>query len=267
MNVPKSPPIPCIPTQLQNLPGHSTALDPNNASFLHQCSTSCHQCPLQNSQVETPILSTIPASTFSSSRFKKSTTKNNSRCITGTARDVRCTLNFHLPKTPPVRGNVRVKKNAKRKLVSKEKIFQSREHVLKRYNLKGKATKKAKYQDNDLQIIQNPNEMLTDTHINAAQQLLAVQYPNMHGLQDTVLGTKLKFSIETDFIQVLHDGSLHWITASNIFCEDKSVQLFDSLYSFASLNVKMQIASIMMIQEPKLKIQFVNFQRQKGGID
>lgn len=42
-------------------------------------------------------------------------------------------------------------------------------------------------------ILKQPNQMLTDTEINAAQILLKKQFPNIPGLQDTVLGSKLQF--------------------------------------------------------------------------
>ena len=55
-------------------------------------------------------------------------------------------------------------------------------------------------------------KMLTDTSINVAQNFLHNQFPYVEGLEDTVLGPTFQFSIAGgEFVQVLHDGGLHWI--------------------------------------------------------
>lgn len=118
----------------------------------------------------------------------------------------------------------------------------------------------------EIDMIRDPKEMFTDVHINAAQILLAQQFPKMHGLQDTILDSKLQFAIETgDFIQILHDGALPWLTVSNLFCDDNCVDIFDSLYTSVSIDVKMQAACIMIIQEQTMGINVINCKHQKGG--
>ena len=46
--------------------------------------------------------------------------------------------------------------------------------------------------------------------------MLKIQYPDANGLKDPVLGQVLIFAVyqTTPFVQVLHDGSLHWIDGS-----------------------------------------------------
>jgi hypothetical protein len=51
------------------------------------------------------------------------------------------------------------------------------------------------------------------------------------GLEDTVLGPCFNFSIARgEFVQVLHDGALHWVCVSNVGCKEaSSVNVYDSL--------------------------------------
>ena len=57
------------------------------------------------------------------------------------------------------------------------------------------------------------NRMLNDNIIQTFQLMLKIQYPDANGLQDPVLGQALSFAVyqTTPFVQVLHDGSLHWL--------------------------------------------------------
>ena len=71
--------------------------------------------------------------------------------------------------------------------------------------------------------------MLTDRHISAANQLLASQFPDVRGLQSTVLGQSLSFeATEPPFIQILHVGGNHWMTVYAI--DNHLVKVYDSLY-------------------------------------
>ncbi|KAI4805818.1 hypothetical protein KUCAC02_010414 [Chaenocephalus aceratus] len=98
--------------------------------------------------------------------------------------------------------------------------------------------------------------------------MLKDQFPQMKGLQDPVLGTKLHFEIaHGSFVQVLHDGSLHWVTVRNLFSRDNTVELYDSLYSSVPMSIKMQIASIIMTNERSMHVKIQKFQRQQGGVD
>ena len=69
----------------------------------------------------------------------------------------------------------------------------------------------------ELDELEKSNHMLTDKDIFAASCLLKKAFPGISGLEDTVLGSKLQFSVARgDFVQVLHDGNLHWLTVTNI---------------------------------------------------
>ena len=56
------------------------------------------------------------------------------------------------------------------------------------------------------------NRMLNDNLIQTFQQMLKIKYPDANGFQDPVLCQALNFAVyqTIPFVQVLHDGSLHW---------------------------------------------------------
>ena len=110
-------------------------------------------------------------------------------------------------------------------------------------------------------------EMLTDTHISAALNLLKLQYPDVGGLQEPILGQKFLFDLcPKEFVQILHDGSLHWVTVSNILSgsDDSCVALYDSLYVSSPVKqIEMQVASIIHSQKKKLSISWKSFRNKK----
>ena len=261
-------PSPCTSESFQDWPSSLASLQSLSPTPLQDNPRELTPMPSSPFSFEsnTPEKSTTPVP--SPAGFKKDTSRT-STCSTGRATKILKDLKtIKLPKTPPVRGNVRLQKG-------KENVFQSRKRLLEKKRLNKKETnnesrhsKTNTSRSDEIDMIGDPKEMLTDVHINAAQKLLTQQFPKMHGLQDTILGSKLQFAIETgDFIQILHDGALHWLTISNLFCNDNCVDIFDSLYTSVSMDVKMQAACIMMIQEQTMGINVINCKRQKGGYD
>ena len=92
------------------------------------------------------------------------------------------------------------------------------------------------------------NRMLNGNIIQMFQQMLKIQYPDANGLQDPVLGQALKFAVyqTTPFVQVLHDGSLHWIAISTYKCKEGEVFLMDSTFRGREAHqTKRQICSIL----------------------
>ena len=89
-------------------------------------------------------------------------------------------------------------------------------------------------------------QMLTDRHISAANQLLLSQFPDIRGLQSTFLGQSLSFrETEPPFIQILHVGGNHWMAVlavdnSHVRVHDS---MYDSMYRCISTCVLMQVAS------------------------
>ena len=184
--------------------------------------------------------------------------------ITGVTPKVLRSLNFNkfkLPTAPPVRGKPKVKRSEK----NRENVFQSRQRKM----CKGKINKSGHTQfslnNSEIGEIQNGG-MLNDKHIKAALDLIKEMNPSIEGLQDPILGSKLQFDVSKGkFIQILHDGCIHWITVSNILTEN--IDIFDSLYRRVTESVKMQIASICMCEKNEIQMHIRPFQKQRGGTD
>ena len=68
---------------------------------------------------------------------------------------------------------------------------------------------------NDLRSIGH-GKSITGNVITVMQKMLQDQYPGVNGLQDPLNGVRLKFHVykDTTFVQILHDGSYHWVAVS-----------------------------------------------------
>ena len=73
-------------------------------------------------------------------------------------------------------------------------------------------------------------EELTDIEINLAQQLLKCQFPEVNGLQSTLLQDKQTLLTErsvNDKIQIIHcKRRHHWVVATTMNCNIKFLILF-----------------------------------------
>ena len=97
--------------------------------------------------------------------------------------------------------------------------------------------------------------MLNDNIIQMFKQMLKIQYPDANDLQDPVLGQALSFAVyqTIPFVQVLHDGSLHWIDISTYNCKEGEVFLMDSMFcGRVAHQTKCQICSILNSNENAL---------------
>jgi len=116
-------------------------------------------------------------------------------------------------------------------------------------------------------------DKLGDEHINAANQLLCNQFPDIQGLHSPLLGQRFCFTMFDivkgyagyPYIQVLHTGKDHWITIE-IVSEDE-VRIFDSLFLKPTYYVMKQVASVMESQSWKLKMLLEKVQFQKNAVD
>ena len=80
-----------------------------------------------------------------------------------------------------------------------------------------KTTRKLKFSKEQKSNILN-NKMLSDESIDLAQQLLKKQFPIFGGLQDIALSEHYGLDVvkkDKPFIQVLYNGSAHWICVFN----------------------------------------------------
>ena len=88
--------------------------------------------------------------------------------------------------------------------------------------------------------------MLTDESIIIVQNIIHKQFPNIGGLQDTLIGKNQSFGVvkrSNPSLQILHVGSLHWVCVANMLCDrsrNNYCQLFDSL---AATNISFDIVT------------------------
>ena len=97
--------------------------------------------------------------------------------------------------------------------------------------------------------------MLNDNIIQTFPEMLKIKYRDANGLQDLVLGQALNFAVYQTilFVQVLHDGSLHWIAISTYNCKEGEVFLMDSMFcGRVAHQTKCQICSILNSKENAL---------------
>ena len=122
--------------------------------------------------------------------------------------------------------------------------------------------------DDDRQILLNPVGWLTDSIVNAAQNLLKQAAPQVSSLQDVTHGMAHSFNVETgEFVQVLNNQRGHWLLVSTIGCPHPTVHVYDSMLRSAGTHVKSQVASLLNTQQPTIELQFMDCQVQSGGSD
>ena len=72
----------------------------------------------------------------------------------------------------------------------------------------------------------------------------------------------------TPFVQVLHDGKLHWIAISTYGCHEGEVFCFDNLFKERIADHTMQqICAIMNCDLKHVKINVLPVQQQSNGVD
>ena len=112
--------------------------------------------------------------------------------------------------------------------------------------------------------------MLSDNVINAIQKMIATQHTEINGFQDTVLGQKSNFKSykSMPFVQIIHNGNLHWVTISTYGCNEGEVNLMASLFKGnIPLQTKRQICAIMDCESKYLKIKVLPVQQQSNSVD
>ena len=105
---------------------------------------------------------------------------------------------------------------------------------------------------------------INDDIINAAQKLLAQQFPYISGLQNVAIGLTMSFSIQTgEFLQIIDTTHHHWITISTIGVQNPSeVRVYDSIYSSLPRMAQAEIACILFTQQCTINVKFMDVQRQ-----
>ena len=121
--------------------------------------------------------------------------------------------------------------------------------------------------ERDHQILLN-DRWLNDAIVNAAQSLLKQQF-HTAGLLDVCALQTLAVDIQhhSEFVQVLHNGSNHWLTVSNIGADEGEVYIYDSMYCSTTSAVKNAIAALLFSKLPKINLKFIDVQMQSGMTD
>ena len=104
---------------------------------------------------------------------------------------------------------------------------------------------------------------LNDQQIYIAQCLIKKQFPNVGGLQPTVLQTHMK-PLPTGFLQVLHtDG----ITLSMFNCDAAVIAVYDSKYTSVSESTPTILAKMVYTDRPFFSIKMASVSKQSGSSD
>ena len=107
---------------------------------------------------------------------------------------------------------------------------------------------------------------LNDLVINAAQMMLKEQFPELMGLQSTLLLKKPqpRFQGNKPYVQIIFDREDHWIVASTLFAKSGQVKLYDSVFTTIDKGTK---AVISNLYGPEILPRLVNISKQEGGTD
>ena len=107
---------------------------------------------------------------------------------------------------------------------------------------------------------------LNDLVINAAQMILKEQFPELMGLQSTLLLKKPqpRFQGNKPYVQIIFDREDHWIVASTLFAKSGQVKLYDSVFTTIDKGTK---AVISNLYGPEILPRLVNISKQEGGTD
>ena len=76
------------------------------------------------------------------------------------------------------------------------------------------------------------------------QFILKEKFPDVNGLQLTLLQTKFKLKRNAPFVQILHIHGDHWIAISNLQCNSGKILIYDSVFSTANTQVRQLIENI-----------------------
>ena len=109
-------------------------------------------------------------------------------------------------------------------------------------------------------------DLLSDLPINLAQYFLRSQFPQIKGLQSTLLQSRKEPSLaikQENKLQIIHSRGNHWIVVSSIGCETGVVNVHDSIYEEIDSNTQEVVFNIF----GTVDINFVQVQKQRGGSD
>ena len=114
-------------------------------------------------------------------------------------------------------------------------------------------------------------EKLCDAHINLAQRLLKAQFPELGGLQSTLLQQKETSVLETKekMVQIIHCSSRHhWIVATTTGRNGDAgnILVYDSIFKKVDRETRKTICNIFQLL-PVTNVKVVKAQKQWGTKD
>ena len=95
---------------------------------------------------------------------------------------------------------------------------------------------------------------LNDLVINAAQTMLKEQFPELMGLQSTLLLKKSqpRFQGNKPYVQIIFDREDHWIVTSTLFARSDQVKLYTTQFLPLLIKKRKQSFPIYMDQKSYL---------------
>ena len=128
--------------------------------------------------------------------------------------------------------------------------------------------------DNLVSTILKDDYWLSDQHIDHAQWLLSKQFPDANGLHSVLAFASKPPRVQTGdkgFVQILHVGGNHWVTATNIGCQENKIKVFDSLHQKLSKKEKQKLHSCLAVllntSSSTIVTEWPSMQRQRGESD
>ena len=111
-------------------------------------------------------------------------------------------------------------------------------------------------------------QKLTDQHMNFAQTLLRLQFPELNGLQSTLYQSRSPaLKANRNALQIIHSHGDHWIVATTIECDLGEVRVFDSVYASQDDETHQTIQIMFGNNTSLLQVSTVNALKQQGGND
>ena len=102
-------------------------------------------------------------------------------------------------------------------------------------------------------------------HVNAFQKLIRVWFPNVGGLQNTLLQTKYAIDNSgTPILQILHVRNSHWAT---LYVDSDDVRIYDSAYTSVSEDTFAIIAQLARFTGKSFDVKVMNVAKQSGSVD
>ncbi|XP_056623672.1 uncharacterized protein LOC130436759 [Triplophysa dalaica] len=121
-----------------------------------------------------------------------------------------------------------------------------------------------------LSSILHPQHWLTSDEVDLASYLMARDYTEIDGFQSTLLFSALETggvvgTPTRPFVQILHIGGSHWVTASNLFAGNNEVFIYDSLSTVLNSSTKQVLSWLLRPKEDQFIIKCPPVQQQSNS--